>query len=73
MHTINQQLNLIKKNIKLIPNYSKQGILFRDISALLENPNAYSTSIALLANYYKNYKFNKIVGIESRGFCLACH
>lgn len=71
MDTVDQQLDLIKKSIKLIPNYPKKGILFRDISALLENPNAYSASITLLANYYKNHRFNKIVGIESRGFLFS--
>lgn len=71
INTIDQQLNLIKNSIRSIPNYPKQGILFRDISALLENPQAYSTSITLLANYYKNYKFTKIVGVESRGFLFS--
>lgn len=71
MNTLDQQLNLIKNNIKIIPNYPKQGILFRDISALLENPHAYSASVTLLANYYKNYKFTKIVGVESRGFLFS--
>lgn len=69
--TIDRQLNLIKNNIKLIPNYPKQGILFRDISALLENPRAYSASITLLSNHYKDYKFTKIVGVESRGFLFS--
>lgn len=67
----NQQLNLIKENIKFIPNYPKPGVLFRDISTLLENPRAYSTSIKLLAHYYKNYKLTKVVGIEARGFLFS--
>lgn len=71
MNVINQQLNLIKNNIRIISNYPKKGILFRDISALLENPHAYSASIKLLANYYKNHTFTKIVGIESRGFLFS--
>lgn len=70
-NTIKQQLNLIKNNIKLIPDYPKPGILFRDISTLLQNPLAYSSSIMLLANYYKAHKFNKIVGVESRGFFFS--
>lgn len=71
MNTIDQQLNLIKSSITLIPDYPKKGILFRDISSLLKNPHAYSTSITLLANYYKNHKFTKIIGIESRGFLFS--
>lgn len=68
---IDQQLALIKKNIRFIPDYPKQGILFRDISTLLENPNAYSASIMLLAHHYKNYQLTKIVGIEARGFLFG--
>ncbi|URJ25361.1 adenine phosphoribosyltransferase [Candidatus Blochmannia ocreatus (nom. nud.)] len=68
---VNQQLALIKKNIKFVPNYPKKGILFRDITTLLKNPKAYSASITLLAHHYKNYKLNKIVGIEARGFLFS--
>ncbi|AKC59871.1 adenine phosphoribosyltransferase [Blochmannia endosymbiont of Polyrhachis (Hedomyrma) turneri] len=68
---INHQLSLIKENIYCVKNYPKKGILFRDISPLLENHKAYSASISLLASHYKNYKLTKIVGIESRGFLFG--
>lgn len=71
INLIDQRLHLIQENIKCIPDYPKKGVLFRDISTLLKNPNAYSTSITLLAQYYKNYKLNKIVGIEARGFLFS--
>lgn len=67
----NQQLALIEKNIKFIPDYPKPGVLFRDISTLLENPHAYSTSITLLAHHYKSHQLTKIVGIEARGFLFS--
>ncbi|URJ23509.1 adenine phosphoribosyltransferase [Blochmannia endosymbiont of Camponotus sp. C-003] len=67
----NQQLELIKKNIKFVPNYPKKGILFRDITALLKNPQAYSASVTLLAHHYKNHKLTKVVGIEARGFLFS--
>ncbi|CAD83371.1 adenine phosphoribosyltransferase [Candidatus Blochmanniella floridana] len=69
-HT-DHQLTLIKENIKFIPNYPKQGILFRDITALLENPHAYSACIKLLADHYKNHQLTKIVGVEARGFLFG--
>lgn len=68
---IDQRLKLIRENIRFIPNYPKQGILFRDISTLLENPHAYSASITLLAHYYQNYQLTKIVGVEARGFLFS--
>lgn len=66
-----QYLQLIRKNIKFIPNYPKQGILFRDISTLLENPQAYSATITLLEHHYRNYDLTKIVGVEARGFLFS--
>lgn len=68
---MDQKLDLIKRNIKFVPDYPRQGILFRDISTLLENPHAYSASITLLAHHYKNYQLTKIVGIEARGFLFS--
>lgn len=68
---IDYQLTLIKNNIKFVPNYPKKGILFRDITSLLENPDAYSACIRLLSDYYKNYQLTKIVGVEARGFLFG--
>lgn len=64
-------LQLIKENITSIPNYPKSGILFRDITTLLNNPTAYQASIKLLAEHYKKGEFTKIVGTEARGFLFG--
>ena len=45
-----QQLQFIKDSIKTIPDYPKPGILFRDVTSLLEDPKAYAESIKLLAD-----------------------
>ena len=66
-----ESLALIKQSIKTIPDYPKTGILFRDITSLLEDPKAYSTTIFLLAEHYKNQGFTKIVGTEARGFLFG--
>ncbi|QOI11138.1 adenine phosphoribosyltransferase [Blochmannia endosymbiont of Colobopsis nipponica] len=71
MKDINQQLTFIEQSIKSIPDYPKPGILFRDITSLLENPYAYSDSIALLSHYYRHHELTKIVGIEARGFLFG--
>lgn len=71
-HTINpESLALIKDSIKTIPDYPKAGILFRDVTSLMENPTAYNASIQLLVDKYKSYGFTKIVGTESRGFLFG--
>ena len=55
-----------------VPDYPKPGILFKDITPLLQNPNAFSHCIATLSELYSKSQFDAIVGIESRGFIFAC-
>lgn len=66
-----QQLQLIKESIATIPNYPKEGVLFRDITTLLNNPAAYQGTIDLLVDHYKDKGVTKIVGTEARGFLFG--
>lgn len=66
-----QQLQFIKESIKAIPDYPKLGILFRDVTSLLENPLAYASSIDILAERYRHAGINKVVGTEARGFLFG--
>lgn len=68
---MNKQLELIKSSIKSIPNYPKEGIIFRDITSLLELPAAFKASIELIAEYYRNKNITKVLGTESRGFIFG--
>ena len=61
----------LKDYIRSIPDYPKKGILFRDITTLIKNENAFKETIDLFIEKSKNYKFNKIAAIESRGFVFA--
>ncbi|MFD2180132.1 adenine phosphoribosyltransferase [Veronia pacifica] len=63
--------NIIKENIKTVPDYPKPGIMFRDVTSLLENATAYQTTIDMLADKYRDAGFTKIVGTESRGFLFG--
>ncbi len=63
--------NLIKDSIKSIPNYPHEGIIFRDITTLLENPKAFQATIEELVILYKDKGITKIVGTESRGFIFG--
>ncbi|WP_406703386.1 adenine phosphoribosyltransferase [Sodalis sp.] len=71
MTATEQQLILIKQSIKSVPDYPKPGILFRDVTGLLEDPHAYAASIALLADRYRDAGPTKIVGTEARGFLFG--
>lgn len=66
-----QQLDLIKSSIKSIPDYPKAGIIFRDITSLLEVPAAFQACIDAIVAEYKDKGINKIVGTESRGFIFG--
>jgi len=61
----------LKTFIRSIPNYPKQGILFRDITTLIKDEKAFTESIDQLVERSKKFKIDKIAAIESRGFIFA--
>ena len=66
-----QQLEYLKNSIQSIEDYPKPGILFRDVTSLLEDPKAYALSIELLSERYKDAGITKVVGTEARGFLFG--
>ncbi|MBC7714442.1 MAG: adenine phosphoribosyltransferase [Rhizobacter sp.] len=61
----------IAKLIRTIPNYPKEGIMFRDITTLLKDPQGFQTTINMLVEKYKDSPIDYIAGIEARGFILG--
>jgi len=61
----------LKEYIRSIPDYPKKGILFRDITTLIKNEKAFIECINQIIEKSKNFKFDKIAAIESRGFVFA--
>ena len=61
----------LKKYIRSIPDYPKKGILFRDITTLIKNPDALNFTIDKVVEISKKIKFDKVSAIESRGFIFA--
>ena len=61
----------LKKYIRSIPDYPKKGILFRDITTLIKNPDALNFAIDKIVEISKKIKFHKVAAIESRGFIFA--
>ncbi len=57
--------------IRTIPNYPKEGILFRDITTLLGDPRAFRRAIDELVHPWAGSKIEKVAGIEARGFILG--
>ena len=61
----------LKKYIRSVPDYPKKGILFRDITTLIKNPEAFNFAIDKIVEISKKIEFDKISAIESRGFVFA--
>ena len=61
----------LKDYIRSIPDYPKKGILFRDITTLIKDENAFQETINQIIDRSKKYNFTKIAAIESRGFVFA--
>jgi adenine phosphoribosyltransferase len=61
----------LKDYIRSIPDYPKKGILFRDITTLIKDADAFEECINQIIERSKDYKIDKIAAIESRGFVFA--
>jgi len=61
----------LKKHIRSIPDYPKKGILFRDITTLIKNPEAFKYTNDKIVELSKKLDFDKVAAIESRGFVFA--
>ncbi len=61
----------LKKHIRSIPDYPKKGILFRDITTLIKNAEAFRYTNDRIIELSKKLDFDKVSAIESRGFIFA--
>ena len=61
----------IKNKIRAVPDFPKPGIMFRDITTLLQDAAAYRETIELLYQKFKDRKIDYIAAIESRGYLFG--
>ncbi|MBW2657177.1 MAG: adenine phosphoribosyltransferase [Deltaproteobacteria bacterium] len=61
----------IKSKVRSIPNWPIKGVIFRDITTLLQDPKAFKEICQIFYNRYVNEKVDKIVGIDARGFLFG--
>ena len=61
----------LKNLIRNIPDFPKQGILFRDITTLLKDAEGFREAVKAIASHYGDAKIDKIVCVEARGFLLG--
>ncbi len=57
--------------IRTVPDFPKQGIMFRDITTLLKDPRSFREAVDILCNHYRGQRIDKVASIESRGFILG--
>ncbi|MBI4126124.1 MAG: adenine phosphoribosyltransferase [Deltaproteobacteria bacterium] len=62
---------LIKDNIRDVPDFPKPGIVFKDITPILKNHEVFSEVVKTFVDRYRKQKVDAIVGIDSRGFLFG--
>jgi adenine phosphoribosyltransferase len=67
---LRKNMNL-ENRIRTIPNFPKNGIMFKDITTVLKDPVAFAYCVDTLYENYKDKGITKVVGIESRGFIIG--
>ncbi|WP_430427020.1 adenine phosphoribosyltransferase [Maribacter litoralis] len=60
-----------KSFIRDVPNFPKEGVIFKDITLLLQNPEMLKQTAEALAQLLNDQKIDKVVGMESRGFIFG--
>ncbi|MGO1245933.1 MAG: adenine phosphoribosyltransferase [Oceanisphaera sp.] len=66
-----ETLKLIADSIASVPNYPKPGVVFRDITSLVENAEAFKATIDAIVELYQHAGINKVLGTEARGFIFG--
>lgn len=61
----------IKDTIRSIPEWPIKGVIFRDLTTLMQNPEAFRESCDILYKRYKDMNIDKIVAIDARGFVFG--
>lgn len=61
----------IKSNIRTVPDWPQAGVLFRDITPLLQNPKAFRVLIDLFVHRYMDANLDLIAGMDARGFIIG--
>ncbi len=61
----------LKETIRSLPDWPIKGVIFRDLTTLMQNPDAFRESCDILFERYKDMGIDKIVGIDARGFVFG--
>lgn len=62
------EIDYLKNKIRDIQDFPKEGVVFKDITPILSDPDAMNKALDLFLKQLKDVKIDKVVGMESRGF-----
>ena len=68
---VDSRAEYLRHHIRNVPDFPRKGIMFRDITTLLQDKKAFRVAVETLHDRYRNVPIDKIVSIESRGFILG--
>ncbi|MEY2432995.1 MAG: adenine phosphoribosyltransferase [Acidimicrobiaceae bacterium] len=57
--------------VRDIPDFPKPGIVYKDITPLLSNTDAFRSTIDLIADHFEGEQVDRVLGVEARGFIIA--
>ncbi|AUR52181.1 adenine phosphoribosyltransferase [Aquella oligotrophica] len=66
-----QTLDFIRNSIRDIPNWPEPGVMFRDISTMLQNPQAFRAVVDIFVDRYKGIGIDVVAGLDARGFIFG--
>ncbi|WCR11659.1 adenine phosphoribosyltransferase [Paracoccus stylophorae] len=61
----------VRDYIRTIPDFPREGVMFRDVTTLFADPRGFGLTIDQLVNPYAGHRIDKVVGLEARGFILG--
>lgn len=61
----------LKSSIRSIPDWPIEGVIFRDLTTLMQNPEAYRKACDVFFDRYKDMNIDKVIGIDARGFVFG--
>lgn len=66
-----QEMNAVRDAIRDVPDFPKPGIVFKDITPVLQDPALFSTVLETLVSRYRGREIDQILAVESRGFIFG--
>jgi adenine phosphoribosyltransferase len=61
----------LEKMIRDVPDFPKEGIIFKDITTLIKDPQAFKEAVDILADHYADQRIDLVAAVEARGYVFG--